>query len=160
MTPRAVFDCMVFLQGAARPQGPARACFHLVDNGKIALCVSAGILAEVRDVLTRPKTQKKFPLLTPEWAEEFVSNVKSKAVVVEEVPKVFSLERDPKDEPYVNLAIATNSPYLVSRDKDLLDLMEDKDFREKYPNLMILDPAAFLKAMAEFEKATPPKAEP
>lgn len=147
MTPRAVFDCMVFLQGAARPQGPARGCFRLVDEGAVILCVSPDILAEVRDVLTRPKTQQKFPLLSPEAVETFVQNAGSKAVVVSEVPRVFPLERDPKDEPYLNLALATGAQYLVSRDKDLLDLMKDAGFRQSYPGLTILDPAAFLQAI-------------
>jgi hypothetical protein len=44
MTPRAVFDCMVFLQGAGRPAGPAAACLQLLDEEKVVLCVSAEIL--------------------------------------------------------------------------------------------------------------------
>jgi putative PIN family toxin of toxin-antitoxin system len=156
MTPRAVFDCMVFLQGAGRPAGPARACFRLVDEGKVVLCLSPGILTEVRDVLTRPKTQKKFPLLTPAWVEEFIENAKCKAMVISEVPKVLALERDPKDEPYLNLALATASQYLVSRDKDLLDLMKDNGFRQRYAALTILDPVAFLEAIANQEKGTSP----
>ncbi len=155
MTPRAVFDCMVFLQGAGRPAGPARACFRLVDEGKVTLCVSADILAEVRDVLTRPRTQKKFPLLTPEWVEEFVKNVESKAVMIAGVPKVYTLDRDPKDEPYLNLAIATGATLLVSRDKDLLDLMNDEKFCQRYPALTILDPVAFLQTITVQERTEP-----
>jgi putative PIN family toxin of toxin-antitoxin system len=148
MNPRAIFDCMVFLQGAGRPAGPARACFRLVDEGKVTLCVSAAILAEVRDVLTRPKTLRKFPLLSPEWAETFVRNAESKAVVFAEVPRTLSLQRDPKDEPYLNLALAAGAQYLVSRDRDLLDLMNDDTFRARVPHLTILAPAAFLRAVA------------
>jgi len=33
---------------------------------------------------------------------------------------------------------------VVSRDKDLLDLMDDPDFRQRFPHLTILDPPAFL----------------
>jgi putative PIN family toxin of toxin-antitoxin system len=159
MTFRAVFDCMVFLQGAARPEGPARACFRLVDEGTVTLYVSAEILNEIRDVLTRPKTRKKFPQLTPEWVEEFVQNAEGNAVVIGHVPKIHALERDPKDEPYLNLALATRSPYLVSRDKDLLDLMNDKDSHQRYPGLTILDPAAFLQAIAQHEQSTSPTKE-
>ena len=46
MTARVVFDCMVFLQGAARPTSPARACFQTVEDGLATLCVSLSILAE------------------------------------------------------------------------------------------------------------------
>ena len=105
------------------------------------------------DVLTRPKTQRRFPLLSPEWAEIFVQNVQSKAVVLADVPRTFPLERDPKDEPYLDLAIAARAHYLVSRDLDLLDLMNDESFRGRYPDLTILDPAAFLQAIGREEQA-------
>ncbi|HET6878837.1 MAG TPA: hypothetical protein VFI31_01630 [Pirellulales bacterium] len=50
----AVFDCMVFLQVATSDQGPAFACLSLVETGEVTLSVSGPILAEVKDVLTRP----------------------------------------------------------------------------------------------------------
>lgn len=99
MKPRVVFDCMVFLQGAGRPASPARACFGLVEKDQVTLCLSAAIITEVRDVLTRSKTLRKFPLLSPAWVEAFVQAAESRAVVLPEVPKAFTLERDPKDEP-------------------------------------------------------------
>jgi len=138
---------MVFLQGAGRPASPSRACFQLVEEGQIDLCLSSDILAEVRDVLTRPRTRSRFPLLSAEWVEAFLQNAEHKAVVVlTEVPHAFSLERDPKDEPYLDLAMAVRARYLVSRDRDLLDLMNDPQFRQRFPDLMIVDPPAFLQA--------------
>lgn len=155
MTPRVVFDCMVFLQGAGRPSGPARACFQLVDQLRVTLFISADIVDEVRDVLTRPKTKRKFPLLTIEWVESFLKAAESKSIVVAGVPKVETLERDPKDEPYLNLAVAVNADYLVSRDHDLLDLMHDGAFRQRHPDLLILDPVDFLKEMERLEPSGP-----
>jgi putative PIN family toxin of toxin-antitoxin system len=148
MKPRVVFDCMVFLQGAGRPASPARACFGLVEKGQVTLCLSAAIITEVRDVLTRPKTLRRFPLLSPAWVEAFLQAAESRAVVLPEVPKAFTLERDPKDEPYLNLAIAVGAQYLISRDSDMLDLMLEESFRQRYPYLTILDPAAFLQTIS------------
>ncbi len=153
MTPRAVFDCTVFLQGAARPAGPAAACLRLVDDGQVTLCISAEILAELRDVLSRPKTQRRFPGLSADWVKSFVSNVELKGLLFGEVPHAVALERDPKDEPYINLAIAAGAKYLVTRDLDLLDLMKDDSFRQRFPALLILEPPAFLR---EFAPRTPP----
>jgi uncharacterized protein len=99
-------------------------------------------------VLTRPKTQRRFPLLTAESVDEFSRDVERKSVVLPNVPNAFSLPRDPKDEPYLNVAIAANAEFLVSRDRDLLDLMKDAAFRQQFPGLTILDPAAFLQVMA------------
>ena len=148
MTSRVVFDCMVFLQGAGRPASPARACFRLVDEEQITLCLSREIVAEVRDVLTRSKVRHRFPLLTQAWVDEFLVTIESKSVFVPEVPHVFTLVRDPKDEPYVNLAVASQAQFLVSRDRDLLDLMNEPAFRRRFPNLQIVDPVAFLQAIA------------
>jgi predicted nucleic acid-binding protein len=70
MSDRAVFDCMVYLQAVVKESGPAFACLRAVEDGRVALCVSAEVLAEVRDVLSRPVLQTKFPRLTPERVME------------------------------------------------------------------------------------------
>jgi putative PIN family toxin of toxin-antitoxin system len=144
MSDRAVFDCMIFLQATTNEKSPAFACFELVDSEKLTLCVSPQILEEVSEVLQRPKLQAKFPNLTPARTALFLQNVRAKAIMASDVPKVFTYPRDTDDEPYVNLAIVTAAKFLVSRDKDLLDLMNDADFRTLYPSLTILDPVALL----------------
>jgi predicted nucleic acid-binding protein len=70
-------------------------------------------------------------------------------VVVSGVPRVFQFDRDPKDEPYINLAIAAQANYLVSRDNDILDLVDastpdGQRLRHKAPELQIVEPGAFL----------------
>jgi PIN domain len=52
---RAVFDCVILLQAAARRTGPAAECLQAVRDGRLKLFLSPDILAEVRDVLGRPK---------------------------------------------------------------------------------------------------------
>ena len=110
------------------------------------------MIAEVKDVLSRPKLRKKLPNLTPERAEAFLQDVASYAVSIDEVPEQYRYERDPKDEPYINLALAAGARYLVSRDKDLLDLMNDQGFRNTCPGLTVLDPPALLRELAQPEK--------
>ncbi|MFI5454837.1 MAG: putative toxin-antitoxin system toxin component, PIN family [Isosphaerales bacterium] len=99
MTPRAVFDCMVFVQALANDKGPAYACLQLAQSGKLDLCVSPEILVEVRDVVSRPKLQRKLPALTMERVEAFLSDVVSFATFISEVPHEFHYDRDPKAEP-------------------------------------------------------------
>lgn len=144
-----VFDCMVFLQGAARVVGPAAACLKLVEEDKVELFLSARVLAEIRDVLTRPKLQRKFPILTQNYVDAWLQALVNKATTVLDVPQQFVYERDPKDEPYINLALASGAAYLVSRDNDLLDLMSDQNFHTRFPTLTILDPIAFLQISRE-----------
>jgi uncharacterized protein len=148
MKPRVVYDCMIFLQGAAFPRGPAGACLRLVDEGRVTLCLSGAILNEIRDVLSRPTTLRKFPQLSPEWVVTFVESVESKGLLLPEPPRVLILDRDPKDEPYLNLSLAAGANYLVTRDRDLLDLMSDDEFQRRGPPFVVLEPAAFLGAIA------------
>jgi putative PIN family toxin of toxin-antitoxin system len=140
----AVFDCMVFLQAATSDRGPAFACLSLVESGQVALYVSPAVLEEVRDVLTRPKIQAKFPHLTAARVDVFLQKIAALATVVGDVPDGGLVIRDPDDLPYLNLAIAGNVDCIVTRDNDLLDLMKDPSFVDKYPRLRISDPAAFL----------------
>jgi putative PIN family toxin of toxin-antitoxin system len=145
--PGGVFDAMVFLQAMVSDQGPAFACQRLVDNGKLTLFVSPAVLEELKDIANRPRVQQKLKNLTPENVQAFLDDLDALAVRVIDVPHVFTYPRDPDDEPYINLAIATGAKYLVSWDKDLLDLMHDEDFRKGFPSLTILNPVALL---AEF----------
>ena len=60
--------------------------------------------------------------------------------------------RDPKDEKYINLAVEATANYVVSRDKDLLDIMSDisivgKEFRQKTRPLKIIEPVEFLQIL-------------
>lgn len=143
----AVFDCMIFLQAATNDRGPGFACLSLAEADVVTLYVTPVILAEVRDVLTRPKIQAKFPSLTPGLIDTFLAKIASIAKVVAEGPDVGVLIRDPDDLPYLNLAVVAKVDYLVSRDNDLLALMGDPSFIATCPRLRIVDPATFLAAM-------------
>jgi len=113
---------MMFLQAAARRESPAGACLLLVELGAVELLLSKDIIAEIRDVLSRPRVRQRFPALNGELVDRFQAAIENRGVLIPDVPRVFSYERDPKDEPYINLAITAGASYLVSRDRDVLDL--------------------------------------
>jgi putative PIN family toxin of toxin-antitoxin system len=140
--PRVVFDCMIFLQAAARRASPSGACLALAEQGLLELYVSPAILAEVQDVISRPRIRAKFPQLTDAVVAEFIARIEQIAVHVEEVGTAITLARDPKDEPYLNLAAECQAEYLVSRDRDLLDGADAIAIR--LPRLRIVDPVTFL----------------
>jgi putative PIN family toxin of toxin-antitoxin system len=141
----AVFDTTTLLQAAASSKGPAGACLALADEGRVKLHLSAVTFDEIRDVLNRPEIRKAFPKLTDQHVAGFLDHLADKGHRIENVPLVYRFDRDPKDEPFLNLAIATQAPFLVTRDTDLLDLMKDDEFRKAYPWLTVLDPVGFLK---------------
>ena len=139
----AVFDTVALLQAATNQNGPAGACLSFVDAGQVRLYVSDYLLAEIAEVLQTPAIRKAFPTLTDELVSEFLLQLTEKGQLLANVPIQFRYPRDPNDEPIINLAIVANAAFLVSRDKDLLGLMQDTTFRSTYPKLQIVDPVSF-----------------
>jgi len=147
--PKVVFDCNIFVQAFLSASGPAASCVRLVESNVVTVLLSVEILAELRDVLNRPRLSRRFPAISQELVDEFLRRVLKNADVVKEVGRHFNYERDPKDEKYINLALDGAANYLISRDNDLLDLMKEtddgKEFRQRFPSLTILNPVAFLR---------------
>ena len=119
-----------------------------IDKEK--LTVSPETLLEIRDVLERPNLVARFPNTSLEQIDAFLDEVLSFAVEIKNVPPKFQYQRDPDDEPYINLAVEAKADYIVSRDKDLLDLMTDftdeaKGFRQRFRPLKIVEPFEFLQ---------------
>jgi hypothetical protein len=56
-----VYDCMIFLQAAARV-GRLHATMQLLHDGLVTLFVCPAVIAELRDVLARPEVTAKFPV--------------------------------------------------------------------------------------------------
>jgi putative PIN family toxin of toxin-antitoxin system len=149
-----VFDTMIFLQAVGSGRGPAFAALQRFEAGEFRLFVSRDLLDEVGGVLSRPEIRRKMPRLTEERVAALIERLESKAALIPDVPKRVEYPRDPDDEPVLNLAVEARAKYLVSRDHDLLSLMEEnrpegKAFRNEYPNLTILDPLAFLRKLVE-----------
>ena len=113
---------MIFLQAAAKPLGPAAALLELVEIGELEMFVSEAGLDEIREVLAGTSLQRKFPSLTNSTVSDFLERVQLCSVLTKVVPNLFTLDRDPKDAKYVNLAIAAGADFLVTRDNDLLEL--------------------------------------
>lgn len=147
MTTLAVYDCMLFFRAAARPR-LARPHFDFVYNGQVTLCLGPEVLAEIRDVLTRPKLLAKYPALTQQAVDAFLAQHLRMAKWLTDVPERYTLTRDPADSKYINLAIAADAEFIVTTDDDLLDLIAPRsaaglDFRQRFPRIQIVTPNEF-----------------
>lgn len=152
LTPRVVFDCNLFVQGIANRNSPARKALRLFFDGTILLFVSEPILQELRDVLNRPEVRRWLPGINDRNVSAFLTKLQAKAILIFNVPEEFHYERDPDDEMYLNLAIVVNANYLVSKDRDLLDLMTTstdiaRQFRSRYPFLRVMKAAEFVTTL-------------
>lgn len=150
---RAVFDCNVFWQ-IFFGTNIGTQCWKLVKDGTVDLIVSPVVLGEIQDVLTRQETQSRFLKATNEAVETFIDEILEHATFAESIKQHFNYSRDPKDEPYINLAVESEAQYIVSRDKDLLDLMtgfdtESKAFRQRFRLLKVVDTRAFIDIITQ-----------
>lgn len=147
---RVVYDCNVFVQALINTNGPSGACVRHALEKNVSLFVSEPVLGEIREAPLKPTPARLG--VTAERAETLIENLLKVAVVVRFIPERFTYSRDPDDAHYVNLALASDSKLVVSRDKDLLCLMdgarvEGADFQARFPGLRILDPVEFLREL-------------
>lgn len=145
---RVVFDCNVFVQALISPSGPASACVRSALSNEVKLFFSEYILEELRDVAAREPLPSRFNL-TNEKVETFISLLRGNAILLDNIPHVFTYPRDPDDEHYVDLAAACNAHLIASRDRDLLALNDvstetGKQFRLQFPDLLIMTPDQLL----------------
>jgi len=140
---------MVFVQAVANESGPAARILDLLDERKITVYVSKLVLSEARYVLARPDVRLNLRNITYIAVEALFERLTQRATLIRQVPRRFVYQRDPNDEPYINLAVATKADYLVSRDNDLLDLMrwdteEGRAFQQRFRFLKVVTPEVLL----------------
>ena len=146
----AVFDCVTLVQSVLSETGPAARCVELVEQSVVTLAVSEYTLAEIGEVLSRSGLRKRYVSLTDKRVQWLVSLLADQGKFFSQIKSHYDYPRDPDDEPYLNLAIEAGAEFLVTRDRDLLDLMrwdreEGRTFQRRFPKLKNVDPVTFLK---------------
>ena len=132
---KAVYDCNVILSGIGW-NGSARQCLNLVAHRQVFLFVTDAILTEYESVI--PETlAEEMPDLNPHPKLVWVRN---KSRLVDPSPLGKRRSRDAKDDIYLACALAATAPYVVTYDRDLLDL--GKPF-----GIETIRPAEFLRRM-------------
>ena len=148
MTRRAVYDAMVFLQWAALPAGRQHGTVKAIHDGRVRLCLSAKLLEEVTDLLSRSNIRAKAPNLTDERVAAVLAAAAKHADWFERVPNVFTLSHHPDDDHLFNLAIEAKADCLVTWETRLLKLNDAqtddaKRLRALVPDLSIVSPKQF-----------------
>jgi putative PIN family toxin of toxin-antitoxin system len=121
------------------------ATFAAVADGRVALCVSPALLAEVKGVLGRQDVRKQFPALTPSAVSTFLADVRARTQLFDPVPRAFTLPGHPDDDHLFDLAIHARARYLVTWESRLLALAAGTDpaadqLRRLAPDLAIVTP--------------------
>ncbi len=113
-----VVDTNVLVSVAFWPKSEDRRCFVLLARRKYRLVVTEAILMEYRTVATRIGA-REFPR---QAVAPFLDWIERVAFLVEPVPLGKQRSRDVKDDPFLACALAVRADYLVTKDKDLLDM--------------------------------------
>jgi predicted nucleic acid-binding protein len=145
---RAVFDCVILLQAAARRTGPAAECLQAVRDGRLKLFLSPDILAGSPGRSAPPQDAPKVPG-PHSGGRGRVSGGRGEQRddALHGTQGLHARPRPQGRTVYIDLAAAIQARYLVSRDKDLLDLMGDDTFRQQFPGLTVIDPVALLREL-------------
>ena len=145
----AVFDTNIFLQAILSETGPANACLEELFAGKIVVFVHPEILAEIDDFLLRPRILAKYRQVNLPRTPRLIRRIRKYGTWVPVVDPIVNFDRDPSDSIFLNIAIGYEADFLVSRDKDLLELPEGGDLLVPHPKLKIVNPYESLQAVRQ-----------
>jgi uncharacterized protein len=128
-----VFDASTVVGAALKIDGvPARALLRAEELDVFAL--SNAVDAEITQVLNRPKFARA---ISRSRRELLLGILRAEAIWFEPAVRVTDC-RDPKDDKYLELALAAGAEVIVSSDDDLVDL-------DPWRGVRILRPAAYLE---------------
>jgi uncharacterized protein len=132
---RTVIDTGVTVSAVLLPRSVPRQAFDAAA-AKGKLLVSEATIAELDEVLRRPKFNKYLP---EEKRLEFLAALVREAKCVE-VTEVVRVCRDAKDDKFLELAVSATASHIISGDGDLLAL-------HPFRGIAILAPQAFLASV-------------
>lgn len=119
---RAVLDTVIFVRALLNPGGRwGRLLFD--SPGRYSIVLSPEIVKEIVQVLNRPEISNKMPRVVFAIRFSAVISKLDEAEIVDpsERPAVC---RDPKDDKFFWCAAAASADYMVSEDRDILDVPE------------------------------------
>ncbi|MDE0468222.1 MAG: putative toxin-antitoxin system toxin component, PIN family [Candidatus Poribacteria bacterium] len=106
----------------------------------VNLYTTEEILQEIRQVLLeKPHIRNRYTY-SSDTVEIFIEYLRNISTVVTQLPEIRVIERDPKDDMIISCAIAASANYIISRDRDLLDL-------GNYQQIQIVTPEEFIQIL-------------
>ena len=137
---RAVVDTGVLVSGLIKRAGTTGEIMRSLRDGRFRIIFSTNILMEVIEVLGRPSFRSKYHI-QPDDINALIDLIRLRGELVAIKEQVTAC-RDPKDNKFLEAAIAGQADAIVSGDADLLDLIAFK-------GIPILRPAEFLTRLTD-----------
>lgn len=117
---RAVVDTNILVRAMIKPHGTVGPVLLRLRHGDYTLLYAQPLLEELVDVLNRPRIREKYQL-TDQDIQTVVRLIllRGEPVVSE---KRITACRDPRDDKFLEVAVAGGADVIVSGDEDLLTL--------------------------------------
>ena len=147
-TPAAVLDTNLTVSGAITPHGIPNRILRAYQRHAFTLLSSPELVAEIRDVLTRPKITERYRADTA-LVDALLAGLNAGLVRPLALDALPVHCRDPKDDHVLACALGGQADYLVTGDADLLVL----DGHPALGSLRIITPRAFLAIVEGSEPA-------
>ena len=135
---RAVIDTNVIVSGVLRSSGPPARALATNDADNVVWITSEPLMAELQRVLARPHIRRRL-----QWDDArialFATVLRRRSVIVEPTHRL-DVSRDADDDRVLEAAVAGNADYIVTGDRDLLEL-------GSHEGIQIVTPADFVKLL-------------
>jgi len=135
---RAVVDTNILVRALIKPHGTVGPVLLRLRHGEYTLLYAQSLLEELVDVLNRPHIREKYRL-TDLDIQTVVSLILLRGEVVVPEERITAC-RDPKDNQFLEVAVAGKADVIISGDQDLLVL-------HPFAGIPIVPPAAFLQML-------------
>ena len=140
---RAVVDTNILVRALIIPQGTVGPVLLRLRHGEYTLLYARPLLEELVDVLNRPRIRDKYGL-----SEDDIQTVIGLILLCGEAvtpEKSITVCRDPKDDKFLEVAVAGEADVIVSGDQDLLVL-------NPFSGIPIIPPSHFLQMLDAEER--------
>jgi len=135
---RIVMDTGILVSALIRPRGAIGDVLHALRDGRFIAVYSTPMMLEIADVLSRPKIREKYHVQSGD-IEALIHLVRLRGDLV--IPKqTITVCRDPKDNKFLEAALAGKADAIVTGDDDLLVL-------HPFEGVQILRPAELLERL-------------
>jgi uncharacterized protein len=132
---RAVVDTNIFIRAVIMPSGTVGPIVTRLRDRDYALVYSAPVIDELLSKLALPRIRQKYRL-TDQDVDDLLALIALRGELVTPTRKV-RVCRDPKDDMFIEAALAGRADVVVTGDEDLLTL-------EAYEMVRFVTPRAFL----------------
>ena len=118
---RVVIDTNLVISGIAKSKTIPYRLLEGWRRKEFLLIISIPILSEIKEVLDRKEIQAHF-FLKPEDIRDLIQALSTQTIITSGALEVDIVKDDPDDNKFIAAAVERSASYIISGDRDLLDI--------------------------------------